>query len=39
VLQPWAEIAPEFIVPGLSAAVEALLKNCKDHKRVQKLEI
>jgi 2-amino-4-hydroxy-6-hydroxymethyldihydropteridine diphosphokinase len=39
VLQPWAEIAPEFIVPGLSATVEALLKNCGDNNRVQKLEI
>ena len=38
VLQPWAEIAPEFIVPGLSATVEELLENCRDSNRVQKLE-
>jgi 2-amino-4-hydroxy-6-hydroxymethyldihydropteridine diphosphokinase len=38
VLQPWAEIAPEFVVPGLSATVEDLLKSCRDNKRVQKLE-
>jgi 2-amino-4-hydroxy-6-hydroxymethyldihydropteridine diphosphokinase len=38
VLQPWAEIAPEFTVPGFSATVEELLKNCGDSKRVQKFE-
>ncbi|MCI0690368.1 2-amino-4-hydroxy-6-hydroxymethyldihydropteridine diphosphokinase [candidate division KSB1 bacterium] len=38
VLQPWAEIAPEFIVPGFSATVEGLLKNCGDNNRVQKIE-
>jgi 2-amino-4-hydroxy-6-hydroxymethyldihydropteridine diphosphokinase len=38
VLQPWAEIAPEFIVPGFSATVEELLKNCGDNNRVQKLK-
>ncbi|MGH7595952.1 MAG: 2-amino-4-hydroxy-6-hydroxymethyldihydropteridine diphosphokinase [bacterium] len=39
VLQPWAEIAPEFIVPGLSATVEALLENCRDNNSVQKLDL
>lgn len=39
VLQPWAEIAPEFIVPGFSATVEELLKNCGDSNRVQKREM
>jgi 2-amino-4-hydroxy-6-hydroxymethyldihydropteridine diphosphokinase len=37
VLEPWAEIAPEFIVPKFSVTVEALLKNCGDNNRVQKL--
>jgi 2-amino-4-hydroxy-6-hydroxymethyldihydropteridine diphosphokinase len=37
VLQPWAEIAPEFIVPGFSVTVEELLENCEDNKRVQKV--
>ena len=38
VLQPWAEIAPEFSVPGLSATVDELLENCMDENRVQKVE-
>ncbi|MGH7452230.1 MAG: 2-amino-4-hydroxy-6-hydroxymethyldihydropteridine diphosphokinase [bacterium] len=38
VLQSWADIAPEFIVPGLSATVEELLQNCGDNNRVQKIE-
>lgn len=38
VLQPWAEIAPEFVVPRFSVTVEALLENCGDNKRVQKFE-
>ncbi len=38
VLQPWAEIAPEFIVPGFAASVEKLLENCEDNNRVQKIE-
>jgi 2-amino-4-hydroxy-6-hydroxymethyldihydropteridine diphosphokinase len=38
VLQPWAEIAPEFIVPGFAATVEELLNNCRDNKRVQKIK-
>jgi 2-amino-4-hydroxy-6-hydroxymethyldihydropteridine diphosphokinase len=38
VLQPWVEIAPEFIVPGFPATVEELLQNCGDNNRVQKIE-
>lgn len=38
VLQPWAEIAPEFRVPGFSATVEALLQDCHDNSCVQKLK-
>jgi len=38
VLQPWAEIAPEFIVPGFSVTVEKLFENCEDNNRVQKIE-
>jgi len=37
VLAPWAEIAPEFEVPGLNATVKELLQRCNDHGRVQKL--
>jgi 2-amino-4-hydroxy-6-hydroxymethyldihydropteridine diphosphokinase len=36
VLQPWAEIAPEFVVQGFSATVRELLERCQDHSRVQK---
>lgn len=39
VLQPWADIAPEFSVPGFATTVENLLENCEDHNRVQKLEL
>jgi 2-amino-4-hydroxy-6-hydroxymethyldihydropteridine diphosphokinase len=38
VLQPWAEIAPDFSVPGLSATVDELLKDCGDNNRVEKFE-
>lgn len=37
VLQPWAEIAPEFVVPGFFATVAKLLENCEDSTRVQKV--
>jgi 2-amino-4-hydroxy-6-hydroxymethyldihydropteridine diphosphokinase len=38
VLQPWAEIAPEYHVQGFSATVTELLHRCNDDSRVQKLE-
>jgi 2-amino-4-hydroxy-6-hydroxymethyldihydropteridine diphosphokinase len=39
VLEPWAEIAPEFEVSGLKATVNELLRRCPDESRVEKLKI
>ena len=39
VLAPWAEIAPEFEIVGLSSTVAELLQKCDDHGGVQKIEI
>jgi 2-amino-4-hydroxy-6-hydroxymethyldihydropteridine diphosphokinase len=38
VLQPWAEIAPEFEVAVFSTTVADLLQKCSDKSRVKKLE-
>jgi 2-amino-4-hydroxy-6-hydroxymethyldihydropteridine diphosphokinase len=38
VLQPWAEIAPEFEVTGFAATVDELLRRCNDHSRVEKFK-
>jgi 2-amino-4-hydroxy-6-hydroxymethyldihydropteridine diphosphokinase len=38
VLEPWAEIAPEFVVSGWNATVEELLQRCDDRSRVVKLK-
>jgi 2-amino-4-hydroxy-6-hydroxymethyldihydropteridine diphosphokinase len=34
VLQPWAEIAPEFVVAGFSATVGELLQRCNDNSSI-----
>jgi 2-amino-4-hydroxy-6-hydroxymethyldihydropteridine diphosphokinase len=37
VLQPWAEIAPEFVVAGFSLTVGELLQRCNDYSSIKKL--
>ena len=37
VLQPWADIAPELVVPGLGTTVEQLLDRCPDSGWLQRL--
>ncbi len=38
VLAPWAEIAPDFVLPDAKQTVAALLRQCPDHAAVIKLE-
>jgi len=38
VLEPWAEIAPDFMVPRLNLTVAELLRCCPDDSRVRRLE-
>ncbi|MDZ7267351.1 MAG: 2-amino-4-hydroxy-6-hydroxymethyldihydropteridine diphosphokinase [candidate division KSB1 bacterium] len=37
VLAPWAEIAPDFLLPDAGLTVAALLRQCPDHAAVIKL--
>jgi len=38
VLEPWYELAPEFIVPGHNKSVSHLLNDVKDVSKVRKLQ-